>query len=46
MVEVLSLEPDLGSPVVLREALGVVERGGASYVVFEDGLELGLEGVD
>ena len=47
VVEVLALEPDLGAAaVVLGEALGEVEGGGAADVVLEDGLELGLrEGV-
>ena len=44
VVEVLALEPDLRlAAVVLGEALGEVERGGAADVVLEDGLELGLE---
>lgn len=44
VVEVLALEPDFGfAAVVLGEALGEVERGGAADVVLEDGLELGLK---
>lgn len=43
VVEVLAFQPDFGPSVVLSEALCVVEGRRASDVVFQDGLELGLD---
>ena len=45
MVQFVALEVDLGAAQVLGKALGKIQRARAAHIVFEEGVEFGLEGL-
>ena len=43
VIQVLAFEPDLGSPAMLRQSFGEVQRGRATHEVAEQGVQLRLK---